>query len=93
MVNRHSHIALCYGYTFIIRNHRIDSTSQVQAYYHYQDSDYAGSATPGRTSISGYCFFVFCNLVTWKSKLQPLTAGPTHEAELISMSFAADEAV
>ena len=57
------------------------------------DSDYAGSATPGRKSISGYCFFVFCNLVTWKSKLQPLTAGSTHEAELISMSFAADEAV
>ena len=51
------------------------------------DSDYAGSATPGRKSISGRCFFVFCNLVTWKSKLQPLTAGPTHEAELISMSF------
>jgi hypothetical protein len=57
------------------------------------DSDYAGSATPGRKSISGYCFFVYCNLVTWKSKLQPLTAGSTHEAELISMSFAADEAV
>ena len=37
MMNRYSHIALCYGYTFIIRNHRIDSTSQVQAYYHYQD--------------------------------------------------------
>ena len=35
--NRYSHIALCCGYTFIIRNHRIDSTSQVQTYYHYHD--------------------------------------------------------
>ena len=29
----------------------------------------------------------------WKSKLQPLTAGSTHEAELIALSFAADEGV
>ena len=54
---------------------------------------YAGSSTLGRKSISGYCFFVYRNLVTWKSKLQPLTAGSNHEAELVSMSFAADEAV
>ena len=47
MVNRYSHIALCCGYTFIIRNHRIDSTSQVQAYYHYQDEQLGGPAHQG----------------------------------------------
>ena len=31
--------------------------------------------------------------MNWKSKLQPLTAASTHEAELIAMSFAADEAI
>ena len=35
--NRYSNVSLCCGYTFLIRNHRIDSTSQVQAYYHYHD--------------------------------------------------------
>ena len=57
------------------------------------DSDYANTREDKRKSISGYCFFVYGNLVSWKSKLQPITAGSTHEAELIAMSFAADEAV
>ena len=46
-----------------------------------------------RRSTSGYCFFCFGNLICWKSKLQPLTAGSTHEAELIALAFAADEGV
>ena len=57
------------------------------------DSDYANTREDSRKSISGYCFFVYCNLVSWKSKLQPITAASTHEAELIAMSFAADEAI
>ena len=57
------------------------------------DSDYANTREDKRRSISGYCFFVYGCLVSWKSKLQPITAGSTHEAELIAMSFAADEAV
>ena len=48
MVNRYSHIALCYGYTFVIRNHRIDSTSQVQAYYHYHHGALVQVLTFGR---------------------------------------------
>ena len=44
-------------------------------------------------STSGYCFFLFGNLISWKSKLQPLTAGSTHEAELIALGVAADEGV
>ena len=57
------------------------------------DSDYANTTEERRRSISGYCFFVYGCLVNWKSKLQPLTAASTHEAELIAMSFAADEAI
>ena len=57
------------------------------------DSDYANTKEDSRRSISGYCFFVFGCLVSWRSKLQPITAASTHEAELIAMSFAADEAV
>ena len=30
-------------------------------------------------------------LISWKSKLQPITAGSTHEAELIALSFTTDE--
>ena len=57
------------------------------------DADYANTREDSRKSISGYCFFVYGCLTSWKSKLQPITAGSTHEAELIAMSFASDEAV
>ena len=43
--------------------------------------------------MSGYCFYVFGCLVSWKSKLQPITADSTHAAELIAASYAANEAV
>ena len=59
----------------------------------FTDADFAKSHAEQRRSTSGYAFFVYGNLVSWKSKLQPLTAGSTHEAELISLSFAADEGV
>jgi hypothetical protein len=57
------------------------------------DADFANSAEEQRKSISGYCYFCFNCLVSWRSKLQPLTATSTHEAELIAMSFAADEGI
>ena len=59
----------------------------------FSDADFAKSFAEKRRSTSGYAFFVFGNLITWKSKLQPLTAGSTHEAELIALSYAADEGV
>ena len=59
----------------------------------FSDADFARCHDEKRRSTSGYCFFVFGNLISWKSKLQPLTAGSTHEAELIALSFAADEGV
>ena len=57
------------------------------------DADFASGTEKDRKSISGMAFFLFGNTVYWKSKLQPLTAKSTHAAELIALSFAADEAV
>ena len=59
----------------------------------FSDADFAKSVEEQRKSTSGYAFFAWGNLVSYKSKLQPLTAGSTHEAELIALSFAADEGV
>ena len=56
-------------------------------------SDASFSDVGNSRSTSGYCFFLFGNLISWKSKLQPLTAGSTHEAELIALGVAADEGV
>ena len=42
-------------------------------------------------STSGYAYFYLGQLVSWKSKLQAITAGSTHEAELVALSFCCDE--
>ena len=57
------------------------------------DSDYANKLEESRKSTSGYVFFFRHNLVCWKSKLQPILATSTHEAELIAMNLAAQEAI
>ena len=59
----------------------------------FTDSDFASGQEKDMKSISGMAYFIFGNLVYWKSKLQPLTAKSTHAAELIALSFATDEAV
>ena len=59
----------------------------------FSDANYAASNAEKRRSTSGWAYFVYASLVSWKSKLQPLTAGSTHEAELIALSFASDEGV
>ena len=57
------------------------------------DSDFASGSEKDRRSISGMAFFLFGNMICWRSKLQPFTAKSTHAAELIALSFAADEGV
>mmetsp|Transcript_30346 Transcript_30346/g.93924 ORF Transcript_30346/g.93924 Transcript_30346/m.93924 type:complete len:191 (+) Transcript_30346:2819-3391(+) len=57
------------------------------------DADYASVLENDKKSTSGFCFFFRNNLVCWKSKLQPILATSTHEAELIAMNLAAQEAV
>ncbi|KAK5794891.1 hypothetical protein PVK06_036141 [Gossypium arboreum] len=51
----------------------------------YTDADWAGSITDKR-STSGYCTFVWGNLVTWRSKKQTVVARSSAEAEFRSMA-------
>ena len=59
----------------------------------FTDANHANAREAERKSITGFCFFLYGNCVMWKSKVQPLTAQSTHEAELIALSFCSDEAV
>ncbi|KAA0042053.1 Retrovirus-related Pol polyprotein from transposon TNT 1-94 [Cucumis melo var. makuwa] len=52
----------------------------------YTDSDWAGSVID-RKSTSGYCTFVWGNLVTWRSKKQSVVAKSSAEAEYRAMSL------
>lgn len=51
----------------------------------YSDADWAGSPVD-RRSTSGYCTFVWGNLVTWRSKKQGVVARSTAEAEFRAMA-------
>ncbi|KAH9679732.1 hypothetical protein KPL71_026249 [Citrus sinensis] len=51
----------------------------------YTDADWAGSVTD-RKSTTGYCTFVWGNLVTWRSKKQNVVARSTAEAEFRAMA-------
>ncbi|XP_075521117.1 secreted RxLR effector protein 161-like [Primulina tabacum] len=51
----------------------------------YSDADWAGSTTD-RRSTSGYCTFVWGNLVTWRSKKQSVVARSSAEAEFRALA-------
>ncbi|KAM7516034.1 hypothetical protein LguiA_005617 [Lonicera macranthoides] len=51
----------------------------------YTDADWAGSVTD-RWSTSGYCTFLWGNLVTWRSKKQSVIIRSSAEAEFRSMA-------
>ena len=51
----------------------------------FTDADWAGSPTD-RRSTSGYCTYVWGNLVTWRSKKQHVVARSSAEAELRALA-------
>ncbi|RVW56555.1 Retrovirus-related Pol polyprotein from transposon RE1 [Vitis vinifera] len=51
----------------------------------FSDADWAGSVTD-RRSTSGYCSFVWGNLVTWRSKKQSVVARSSADAEFRAMA-------
>ncbi|XP_058099004.1 uncharacterized mitochondrial protein AtMg00810-like [Magnolia sinica] len=58
----------------------------------YSDADCAGSTFDCR-STSGFCTFLGGNLITWKSKKQPVVAQSSAEAEYRAMAHATCELV
>ncbi|XP_024033122.1 uncharacterized protein LOC112095414 [Morus notabilis] len=50
----------------------------------FSDADWAGSVTD-RRSTSGYCSYVWGNLVTWRSKKPSVVARSSAEAEFCTM--------
>ena len=56
-----------------------------QAIEVFTDVDWAGSITD-RKSTSGYCTFVWGNLITWSSKKQDVVARSSAEAEYRAMA-------
>ena len=67
--------------------------SNINALIGLSDANFANINDDKRKSISGYAFFVFGCCVCWRSKMQTITAGSTHEAELIAIALAANEGV
>ena len=59
----------------------------------FADANFANPTDPQRRSISGFVCFVFMCCVTWRSKLQTVTAGSTHEAELVAVALCSNEMV
>lgn len=57
----------------------------------YADADWGGDTTD-RKSTSGFCLFVFGNVVLWSSKKQSTVAISTTEAEFIALSSCVTEA-
>ena len=59
----------------------------------FSDANFANKSDEQCKSISGYCFYLFGCCVSWRSKLQTITAASTFESELIALAFAGNEAV
>ena len=58
----------------------------------YTDVDWAGLVT-NRKSTIGYCSYIWGNLVTWRSKKQPVVARSNAEAEFRALSHGICEGI
>lgn len=58
----------------------------------FTDADWAGSITDGR-STSGYCSYVWGNLVTWRSKKQSVVSRSSAEAEFRALAHGICEGI
>jgi hypothetical protein len=58
----------------------------------FSDADWA-TDKDDRRSYSGYAFFLYGNIISWRSKKQPTVALSTCEAELIALCLAMKEAL
>ena len=65
----------------------------VQRAVGFVDANYANVSDLERKSNTGYIFYLYGCPICWKSKLQPITATSTHEAELIACATASAEAL
>jgi hypothetical protein len=57
----------------------------------FTDSNLCGELDEQRKSTSGFAIFHLFHLISWKSKLKPITSASSHEAELIALAYGADE--
>ena len=57
----------------------------------FTDSNLCGDFEEQRNSTSGFAIFHLFHLISWKSKLQPITAASSHEAELIALAYGTHE--
>jgi hypothetical protein len=73
-------------------NVRIPEESIMKNLIGFVDADYAGDLDK-RKSTTGYCFFLYNGLISWLSKLQPIPALSTTEAEYIALGAATQEAI
>ena len=59
----------------------------------FADANFANLSDDERKSNTGFIIFLFGCAICWRSKLQPITATSTHEAELIACASASQEII
>ncbi len=79
-------------YLYNTRNKNILFSGQLVSLVGYSDSDWAGDPT-NMTSTSGYVLFLANAPILWQSKLQPIVALSSTEAEYIALSTTAQETI
>src|SRR6202453_4581414 len=78
-------------FKMIYRKRRSDSSTLTATIMDYVDSDFANSED--RKSITGFCFYLKGNLISWCSKKQSTVATSTTVAELIALYKVTIEAI